>query len=385
MKSVASYPRRGFTLVELLMVITIIGMLAALLVAGAMRAVVTAKIARVNVEVGMLDTAVQNYKNEIGGTYPPDCTFLGTTSSGPDWISARNNRILAHLRKAFPRFYVNGYGPAATAGTLQQVVQKAFVDYNTWAAAQNPPAPQPPKFPLYPSTPNGSSTWGDLNNLDAAEALVFWLGGLPDVPQGGLQPDGKTILPWSFRLKGFSANKLKPFNLIDSSRLKGPFEFQEQRLGDADGDGWPEYYPATDAVPQPTGSGVASPGNPTAPYVYFDAGSYSDVTLGSFASYPASGQYPPVASGAMPAQPTNSYYNLWGAAIPYASVVSATQITWMNSEKFQIVSASLDSQYYTPGGTPDAFRAFPSGANYSQGDYDNITNFSNGRLQDSMP
>jgi type II secretory pathway pseudopilin PulG len=362
------------------MVITIIGMLMALLVAGAMRAVNTAKIARITVEVGMLDTAVQNYKNEIGGSYPPDFTYLGTTTGTPDWIGARNNRILAHLRKAFPRFYVNGYGTGATQGTLQYAVQQAFVAYN----ATNPPA----KY--LATTPNGASTWGDLNNLDAAEALVFWLGGLPDVPV----QDQKTLL-WSYRLKGFSANKMKPFDLIGSSRLKGPFEFQEQRLGDADGDGWPEFYPQVDAVPQPTGSGVTSVGNPTAPYVYFDSGSYTSVTpAAGFAAYPASGQYPPFSSGSMPTAPTNAYASQWGAAIPYANAYNASstpaQLTWLNPEKFQIVAAGIDSMYWSPPITgttpgPDDFRVFPGGTNYSPADNDNVTNFSNGKLQDFIP
>ncbi|HVX64492.1 MAG TPA: type II secretion system protein [Pirellulales bacterium] len=388
MKSVASSARRGFTLVELLMVITIIGMLMALLVAGAMKAVNTAKIARITVEVGMLDTAVQNYKNEIGGAYPPDCTFLGTTAGPaptPDWIGARNNRIVAHLRKAFPRFYVGGYGTGSTQGTLQYAMQQAFA-VSSQAYGTNPP--------------NGVSTWGDLNNLDAAEALVFWLGGPPGPPVLNT-----TTNTWSYRVIGFASNKvgnpggtittanqaqtLGPFSLDAKSRIKGPFEFQDQRLGDADGDGWPEYYPAVDSVPQPTGSTAATPGNATAPYVYFDGGSYSAVvpSATSFTSYPSTGQYPPVSGGgAMPAQPANNYQGLWGAATPYANAYNAAtyQMTWMNTDKFQIISAGLDSQYYF-GSTPDAFRVFPSGANYSQADMDNVANFSNGKLQDSIP
>lgn len=387
MKSAATLPRRGFTLIELLMVITIIGMLMALLAVGAMRAVVTAKVARITSEAGMLDTAVQNYKNDIGGAYPPDCTFLGTSTGSPDWITARNNRIVTHLRKAFPRFYVNGYGALGTSGSLQDVVQTAFSNYNTWASGQGMPTYFNPNTNSF-VTPNGVSKWGDLNNLDAAEALVFWLGGLPDVPI----LDSQSKL-WTFRLKGFSANKMKPFDLTGSSRLKGPFEFQEQRLGDADGDGWPEFYPQVDAVPQPSNGGTATPGNPTAPYVYFDAGSYT-VVVGAAGAYPPSGQYPPANGGSMPVQPTNNYQTQWNAAIPYAHAYNSSstpaQLTWMNPEKFQIVSAGIDSMFWSPATTGtsttvDDFRVFPGGTNYSQADMDNVTNFSNGRLQDSLP
>jgi prepilin-type N-terminal cleavage/methylation domain-containing protein len=360
MKSVATHPRRGFTLVELLMVITIIGMLMALVVAGAQRAIVTANVAKVTTEVGMLDTAVQNYKNDIGGSYPPDCSFLGTTQT---WVDARNNRILAHLSRAFPRFYPGTYD------NLRTTVMNAFANstQHTYAA----------------TTPNTTSSWGDINNIDQAEALVFWLGGPPAPPM-------VTNGIYAYRLLGFSANKLRPFNLDDASRIKGPYEFQEQRLGDADGDGWPEYYPAIDSIPQP--SGGASSGNPTPPYLYFDAGTYATVTAASFTSYPISGQYPPVSSGKMPTQPANAYALLWGGAIPYArgytaaTKTSSAQLTWFNPEKFQIISASIDSQYSNlVSSSTQPFRLFPAGTNYTEADYDNVTNFSNGRLQDQMP
>src|SRR5947209_8779818 len=62
--------RAAFTLVELLMVITIIGMLVALVSVAAVRAIGTANNARITTEIGLLDSAVQTYKNDTAGSYP---------------------------------------------------------------------------------------------------------------------------------------------------------------------------------------------------------------------------------------------------------------------------------------------------------------------------
>ena len=271
----------------------------------------------------------------------------------------------------------------STQGTLQYAAQQAFPAYNSWILTL-PVAQQSSYRPYLANPPNGTSTWGDMNNLDAAEALVFWLGGLPAPPV--LNTSTNT---YGYRLIGFSANKvgnpsnvttanqtqtLGPFCLSTSSRLKGPFEFQEQRLGDVDGDGWPEYYPPVDSVPQPSRSTATTPGNATAPYVYFDGGSYSSVVPPAFTLYPSSGQYPAVSGGSLPMFPANNYAGQWGAAIPYASAYNSTtnpaQLNWMNPEKFQIVSAGLDSQYWSPPSvppatppTPEDFRVFSAGTN----------------------
>ncbi len=72
------------------------------------RAIVTANIARVNVEVGMLDRRCRTPRTRSAAPIRP----IARTWGHDRWVTARNNRILAHLRKAFPRFYVNGYGRA---------------------------------------------------------------------------------------------------------------------------------------------------------------------------------------------------------------------------------------------------------------------------------
>ncbi len=61
---------RGFTLVELLIVITIIGVLAALAAGGAMYVQGKAREAMTKTQVGQMEMALEQYKNEYG-EYPP--------------------------------------------------------------------------------------------------------------------------------------------------------------------------------------------------------------------------------------------------------------------------------------------------------------------------
>jgi prepilin-type N-terminal cleavage/methylation domain-containing protein len=78
----------GFTLVELLVVITIIGILAGIAVPGIISAVSTANSTAMKMELNSLETAVQQYQEKYGD-YPPDFS---------DWAVVER-----HYRKIFPR------------------------------------------------------------------------------------------------------------------------------------------------------------------------------------------------------------------------------------------------------------------------------------------
>lgn len=65
--------RRGFTLVEVLTVITIIGILMGVLLPAVQMARRAAKRARIKQEMGQLQIAIENFRTQIGGgEYPPD-------------------------------------------------------------------------------------------------------------------------------------------------------------------------------------------------------------------------------------------------------------------------------------------------------------------------
>src|SRR6478736_3831985 len=79
---------RGFTLVEMLVVIAIIAILAALLLPAVMIAIRTARNAAIGLEVKQLDTAVEAYRLEKGD-YPPN--FRDP------------NIVRRHITKCYPR------------------------------------------------------------------------------------------------------------------------------------------------------------------------------------------------------------------------------------------------------------------------------------------
>ncbi|MGA2066906.1 MAG: type II secretion system protein [Thermoguttaceae bacterium] len=114
--------RRGFTLVEILTVIVIIGVLTGLLLAAAGPVRNMVRNYRMKSEVTQLGQALERVRNELGGgQYPPDAT------NQADWN--------LFLRRAFPRWNQNNF-----------------------------PAPGMPTTP--------------------AEALVFWLAGMVDTNSG---------------------------------------------------------------------------------------------------------------------------------------------------------------------------------------------------------
>ncbi|MBC8873645.1 MAG: hypothetical protein H8E44_29765 [Planctomycetes bacterium] len=218
-------------------------------------------------ELSQLHMAIESYR-QTTGEYPPDFS---------NW-----ELVEAHLRRAFPR-HAENLDPS-----LQLDDQGA-----------------------------------KLEDLDPAEALVFWLSGLKDDPRLPISGSGEPLVL---------------------------FPFDEMRLWDFDGDGWWEYVPAGSSDQE-------------TPYVYFDSRTYDQ------ARYPKRN-----------AQPSNQ-----GVAYPYRTTAlnaDPDKRAVMNPDTFQIISAGLDGDY----GADNPVKLFPRGAGYGPGDWDNIANFSDGRiLKDFAP
>ncbi len=208
--------RSGFTLVELLVVITIIIILMGLLTPVVINALTAAKNARILTEIGMLDAAFKKYKADVGAYPPSDFYNLGTAgissgnytfnpSNSPQYVALAN-----HLAKAFPRCNVN-----------------------TEIAAIVLSNPKTPNDPISP-----------------AQAIYFWLGGFcsdKEHPISGLFViNGNTVVPNS------AATRDAPGIDFDKTRLT-----------------WPNSLPATTA---PCYCPADTPG---VPYVYFASQNYA--------------------------------------------------------------------------------------------------------------
>jgi prepilin-type N-terminal cleavage/methylation domain-containing protein len=85
--------RPGFTLVELLVVIGIIALLAALITPAVIGARTSARNAAIKAEIDMLHMAIMNYKNEYG-SFPP-CFAVG--------MPPATDPAIKHLTRLFPR------------------------------------------------------------------------------------------------------------------------------------------------------------------------------------------------------------------------------------------------------------------------------------------
>ncbi|HEX3871791.1 MAG TPA: prepilin-type N-terminal cleavage/methylation domain-containing protein, partial [Pirellulales bacterium] len=242
---------RGFTLVEVLIVIAVIALLVSMTSFAAYQALLYTKERAIIAEIGLMSAALETYK-ETRNSYPPcmAAVFWGTLSQPTmptySYYLTRQAAMNNHTQPAYNNMTIN---------------TTTFVTANSSGIFT---------YKYYNLTPSGQVVKLDMNTIDPAEALVFWLAGFPcpyiTTMNGYIAPK---------KLIGFSKNQSNPFtvtftptmssNQFLSMRTTPLFDFDERRLGDCDNDGWYEYYPE-----KPDFSAT-----PTAPYVYYDAQLYT--------------------------------------------------------------------------------------------------------------
>jgi len=278
----------GFTLVELLVVITIITILAGLITVAAFNAVRAARDFSIAQEVVTLQAAVTAYKNEYGDFFP-------SSTEG----AAGQAALKRHMRTAFR----NHRESDAVLNEIQ---------------------------------------------LDASEALVFFLGGNFKYHEHNDPQGNDTTRP---KFVFMIDNQEYPFSgARDSSGFNGKgraislFDFDETRLIDYDGDGFYSYAPKyTD----------------DAPLVYFNHKQYSSASM-DFTTGPSN----------------------HGAVKPYKTT-SPKGVTYLQPKGFQIIAAGQDGNFGVFANASDE-KLFPSGQKFSVEDNDNISNFSDkGRFENS--
>ncbi|MDG3003324.1 type II secretion system protein [Paludisphaera mucosa] len=390
--------RRGFTLVELLVVFVILSILIALLLPAISGAVRTAKTSAASTEISQLAQALAQFKSQYG-VYPPSRIVLSETGNYlPSYLQSsdadRGNEAMAlgprsvsYLRRIWPKMVLSTSGPLY----VTQVPTGCY-DFNGDMVA-----------PTVDS--NNLITEGQVHILDGAECLAFFLGGLPGFVDGGIVTTG------------FAKNPANPAiaagnSTLGTNRSQPLYEFRPGRLADnypirssgSVGNGFPEYLDGlTGPTPQPFAyfSSYEGAGYDPDDVNYAEEGTLGDGSTvtpawtsfgtpltgigGWFFNRPAASFAP------------NPYTN--GSAL---KMPGTTNPEYVNKNTFQIISAGLDSQFgfggtykttgeVTPFPTPkgvakdaDYVPEFGAPANLArtlrQREHDNLTNFKGGRL-----
>jgi prepilin-type N-terminal cleavage/methylation domain-containing protein len=335
-----SAPHSGFTLTELLVVITIIAILTSLVVAAAVVAMRRAKQARITLEIGQISEAMERFKSDYLA-YPPN----GVSNNG--YVESSND-FLRMFKKAFPR----GQEPEALIRGLAG---------------------------------DGTGTHVLSGGMNGAEAIFFWLGGFSSDPKYPISgPGGPSYIV---------AN-----NVTEDLEGRNPkFEFDLGRLGPRQADGtfdetsgngrfitWTSTYPSD---PNNTTRRINlwwyHPDGSQQPYGYFDTSRHRAQVKNSSGNFVSN--YDPwggVASG------TNFVY-----AIKVRNETNANRIEFANQGKFQLLHSGLDDTWgdstaFSLGNKdsvvdPTVITTFPEGPFI--GDIaDTLTNFTTGTLEDEQ-
>jgi len=331
MTSCLSSRKQGFTLVELLVVITIIGILAGLTLYAVGRVMPSIQDSVVRIEIRNIGQALENYKQEKGA-YPPDMNTvinpINATATDPENL-ARVNLINRHLSKLFPQRVASEDVPTAA---LTATYANGAANRTRLIAAGN-------EFNIVnTAAPAGSL---ELYELEPHEVFVLFL-------------------------MGFSPDVERP--LTGSGERQRLFEFDQARLIDEDNDGWWSYKPDYNE----------------SEIVYFESKSYATFNPSTFDFSAGSGSIAEVDFND-PATPSLAT----GQVRPYARFSANGVAEFVNPKSFQLITAGRDGNFgsYTAGAIELKF--YPSGlggvgspgsknVGYKSADRDNIASFTAG-------
>lgn len=295
----------AFTLVELLVVITIIGILAALITVAAVGALKTAQKVRIKAEINEISTAVDDYKNKATA-YPPNCQTDGTGAANPLDEAGILNDVKRHIRQLAPR--------SQESDDLAKVLTG-----------------QAPVDTTYRVLPSG---------MAAGEAVVFWLGGFSADPKFPVSGEGGP----SYSVVGIAAADRRKSDPIETRKWIFPFDVS--RLGPRTSDG---YFDETNGryIEYRDPKGVLrrinfwqyTPAKSEQPYLYFDTSRHPAAVLSGSS---VTGPYDPPAATA-----SNIALHVHAFKKASDSVTATVPIQFMNPDKFQVIHCGIDGAWDT--------------------------------------
>ncbi|MDB5349443.1 MAG: hypothetical protein JWN86_690 [Planctomycetota bacterium] len=394
--------RIGFTLVELMIVIVIIGILVGLLLPVIIAAVRRANDARVAAEIQTIAAGLGKFKDRHG-EYPPSRVVLSesgvysaqgtfSTPQTADYALALSDSSITWMKDVNGNSTVRFVSTPSnkhdiSLGELAQRSLRSLRKFFPKAILRPVDLTLPPdgKIDYWPDFNGNNTQDAGFIYLEGHECLVFFLGGIPTATTNS---NGAI----SFGMSGFGKEPLFPFKnagvvagpVSTSNREPQFYEFKGDRLVDEDGDGIPGYMDPLGAAP----AGQF--------YAYFSAHGAAGYDPNDFdsttepqddAGLVVGNDFRvgvPILGATVPNTTFSPAPNPYTVSAP-APATSGTAIppaAYVNANSFQIISAGGD-QMYGPGGqysTSGDKLPPPPLPGLRIRENDNVGNFTAGRL-----